>query len=71
MVPKVKQWLKVDFYLLHEPQYSYKQQERINTQRVDVASTVMIHVGLDLGEFEHFLGEEESTRGTFEMSREL
>ena len=70
MVPKVMHWLKIDFYLLHKPWYNYKQQECIDTQWVNMASTAMIHFGLDPGKFVHFL-EREYTGYFWDVQRTL
>jgi hypothetical protein len=58
MVPKVTHWLKIDFYPLHEPRYIHRQQECIDTQQVDMASTTKTHFGLDPGKLVRFLGGE-------------
>ena len=51
LVPKITRWLTVDFSLLCKPWYNYEQQERINLHRVEMASTAMVHFGLDPGKF--------------------
>jgi hypothetical protein len=43
---------------LLEPRYNYKQQEYIDTSRVEMASAAMIHFGLVLGKFVRFLDGE-------------
>jgi hypothetical protein len=58
MIPKVLRWLQTNFSPLLEPCYYYKQQEHIDTSRVKMASTTMIHFGLDPGKFVCFLGGE-------------
>ncbi len=47
MIQKVLKWLHIDFHLLWEPRYNYKQQERIDTSQVEMTSAAMIHFGLD------------------------
>jgi hypothetical protein len=58
MIPKVSRWLQIDFSPLLEPCYNYKQQEHINTSRVEMAISAMIQYGLDPGKFVLFLGGE-------------
>ncbi len=58
IVPKVIRWLRVDLTPLREPRLGYKNQERIDPYRVEMASAAMIHFGLDLGKFVHFLSGE-------------
>jgi hypothetical protein len=58
MMPKVLRWLKINFSPLLAPRYNCKQQEHINTSRVEMASMAMIHFGLDPGKFLRFLGGE-------------
>ncbi len=58
MVPKVTRWLKIDLYPLREPRYNYEQQQCIDTQRVDMASAMMIHFGIDPSKLVRFLGGE-------------
>jgi hypothetical protein len=70
MIPKVSRWLQINFSALLEPRYNYKQQEHIYTSRVKMASTAMIHFGLDPGKFVFFLGVE-YTRYTRDVHRIL
>jgi hypothetical protein len=58
MIPKVSRWLQTKFSPLLEPRYNYEQQEHIDTFWVEMASTAMIHLGLDPGKFVCFLGGE-------------
>ncbi len=58
MIPKIIRWLKVDFSLLCEPRYTYKQQERIDPHCLEMASAAMIYFGLDPGKFVQWLGGE-------------
>jgi hypothetical protein len=58
MIPNVLRWLHANFSPLLEPHYNYEQQEHINTSQVKIASTAMIHFGLDPGKFVCFLGGE-------------
>ncbi len=51
LVPKITRWLTVDFSLLPKPWYNYEQQERIDLQRIEMASAAMVHFGLDPGKF--------------------
>ena len=51
-------WLKVDLYPLREPRYNYQQHKCINTRQANMASTGMIHFGLDPGNLVCFLGGE-------------
>ncbi len=65
MIPKVSRWLRINFsplLELLEPCYIYKQQEHIDTSRVKMASTGMIHFGLNPGKFD--TSWEESTLDT-------
>jgi hypothetical protein len=55
IVPKVLHWLRVDFTPLQDPCLGCKQQDHVDPYRLEMASTAMIHVGLDPGKFEHFL----------------
>jgi hypothetical protein len=58
MIPKVSRWLQIKFSPLLEPCYNYDQQEHIDTSWINMASTAMIHFGLDPGKFVCFLGGE-------------
>ncbi len=55
IVPKVLRWLRVDFFPLQDSCVGYEQQDHINPYRVEMASTAMIHFGLDPGKFVRFL----------------
>jgi hypothetical protein len=55
IVPKVLRWLRVDVTPLQDPLLGYKQQDHINPYHVEMASTAMIHFGLDPGKFVRFL----------------
>ncbi len=55
IVPKVLRWLQVDFTSLQDPCLGYKQQDHIDPYCVEMASTAMIHFGLDPGKFVRFL----------------
>jgi hypothetical protein len=58
MIPKVLGWLRINFSPLLEPCYNYKQQEHIDTSRVEMVSVAMIHFKLDPGKLIPFLGGE-------------
>ncbi len=58
LVPKITQWLVVDFSPLCEPRYGYEQQEQIDPHRVEMASAAMVHFGLDPGKFVRWMGGE-------------
>jgi hypothetical protein len=55
IVLKVLHWLQVNFTPLQNPHLGYEQQDHINPYRVEMASTAMIHFGLDPGKFVCFL----------------
>ncbi len=55
IVLEVLCWLQVDFTPLQDPCLRYKQQDHINPYHVEMASTAMIHFGLDPGKFVCFL----------------
>ncbi len=55
IVLRVLRWLRVDFIPLQDPCVGYKQQDHIDPYRVEMASTAMIHFGLDPGKFVCFL----------------
>jgi hypothetical protein len=55
IVPKVLRWLQVNSTPLQDPCLGYKQQDHINPYHVEMASTAMIHFGLDPGKFVRFL----------------
>jgi hypothetical protein len=52
--PKVLCWLQVDFTPLQDLCLGYKQQDHIDPYPVEMASTAMIHFGLDPGKFVRF-----------------
>ncbi len=56
MIPKLQQWLQMDFSLLCEPQSNYKSQMQIDPHRVRMANAVMAHFGLDPGRFVRWMG---------------
>ncbi len=58
IVPKVLHWLQVNFTPLQDPRLGYEQQDHINPYCVEMASTAMIHFGLDPGKFVRFLSGE-------------
>ena len=51
MIPKLKQWLQIDFSTLRELRLNYESQMQIDPHRVCMANTAMAHFGLDLGRF--------------------
>jgi hypothetical protein len=51
MIPKLQQWLQIDFSLLCEPCLNYKSQMQIDPHRVCMANAALAHFGLDLGRF--------------------
>ncbi len=57
IVPKVIRWLRIDFTPLRKPWLGYKNQECIDPY-IEMASTAMIHFGLDPGKSVHFLSGE-------------
>ena len=46
MVPNIARWLKIDFTLLHEPRFDYKNQLEVSHHRVEMASAAMVHFGM-------------------------
>jgi hypothetical protein len=76
IVPKVLHWLRVDFTTLQDPCLGYEQQEdHINPYRVEMASTAMIHFGLDPGKFVCILsgkytGQYQDARRTLDAIRD-
>jgi hypothetical protein len=56
MIPKLQQWLQIDFPLLCEPRLNYKSQIKINPHQVSMANAAMAHFGLDLGRFIIWMG---------------
>ncbi len=55
IVPKELRWLQVDFTSLQDPCLGYEQQDHIDPYCMEMASTAMIHFGLDPGKFLRFL----------------
>jgi hypothetical protein len=55
IVPKVLHWLQVDFTPLRDLCLGYEQQDHIDPYCVEMASTAMIHFGLDPDECVCFL----------------
>jgi hypothetical protein len=55
IVPKVLHWLQVDSTPLQDPSLGYEQQDHIDPYRKEMASSAMIHFGLDPGKFVRFL----------------
>jgi hypothetical protein len=55
IVPKIIHWLRVNFTPLQDPHLGYKQQDHIDPYCMGIASTAMIHFGLDPGKFVCFL----------------
>ncbi len=51
IVPKTCRWLCLDFTPLQEPHFGYENQGAIDSHQVEMASTAMIHFGLDPGKF--------------------
>ena len=75
-VPKVLEWLKVDFLPLREPRYDYEDQTRIDPRRVLMANAAMVHFGLDPGRFVRWLageytGQYRDARSTLAAVRNL
>jgi hypothetical protein len=55
IVPKRLHWLRFDFTSLCDPCLGYEQQDHIDPHCMEIASTAMIHFGLDTGKFVRFL----------------
>jgi hypothetical protein len=58
MIPKLKQWLQIDFSTLRKPRLNYKSQTQINPHRVCMANAAMAHFGLNPGRFVRWMGGE-------------
>jgi hypothetical protein len=58
MIPKLKQWLQIDFSMLREPRLNYKSQMQIDPHQVCMANAAMAHYGLDPGRFVRWMGSE-------------
>ncbi len=56
MIPKIQQWLQIDFSLLREPCLNYKSHMQIDPHQVCMANAAMAHFGLDLGRFVRWMG---------------
>jgi hypothetical protein len=51
MIPKLQQWLQIDFSMLRKPRLNYESQMQIDPHQVCMANTAMAHFGLDPGRF--------------------
>jgi hypothetical protein len=58
MIPKLQQWLQIDFSLLREPRLNYESQMQIDPHQVCMANVAMAHFGLDPGRFVQWMGGE-------------
>jgi hypothetical protein len=58
MIPKLQQWLQIDFSLLREPRLNYKSQMQIDPHQVHMANAAMAYFGLDPGRFVRWVGGE-------------
>jgi hypothetical protein len=58
MIPKLKQWLQIDFSKLRELRLNYKSQLQIDPLKVCIANDAMAYCGLDLGRFVQWMGGE-------------
>ncbi len=56
MIPKLQQWLQVDFSTLREPHLNYESQTQIDLHQVCMANAAMAHFGLDPGRFVRWMG---------------
>jgi hypothetical protein len=56
MIPKLQQWLQIDFSSLRKPQLIYKSQMQIDPHQVCMENAAMAHFGLDLGRFVQWVG---------------
>jgi hypothetical protein len=56
MIPKLKQWLQIDFSTLRKPHLNYESQTQIDPHRVCMANTAMAHFGLNPGRFVRWMG---------------
>jgi hypothetical protein len=56
MIPKLKQWLQIDFSTLRKPYLNYKSQMQIDPHRVCMANAAMAHFSLDPGRFVQWMG---------------
>ncbi len=51
MIPKLQQWLQIDFSMLREPRLNYKSQMQLDPYQVCMTNAAMAHFGLDPGRF--------------------
>jgi hypothetical protein len=58
MIPRLQQWLQIDFSLLRKPRLNYESQMQIDPHRVHMANAAMAHCGLDPGRFVQLMGGE-------------
>jgi hypothetical protein len=56
MIPKLKQWLQIDFSTLRKPRLNYKSQTQIDPHQVCMANAAMAHFGLNPGRFVQWMG---------------
>jgi hypothetical protein len=56
MIPKLQQWLQIDFSLLPKPQSNYESQTTIDPHQVSMVNAAMAHFGLDPGRFVRWMG---------------
>jgi hypothetical protein len=56
MIPKLQQWLQIDFFLLPEPHLNYESQMQIDPHRVCMANAAMAHFGLNTEIFVQWMG---------------
>jgi hypothetical protein len=58
MIPKLQQWLQIDFSTLCNLRLNYKSQMQIDPHQVCMANTTMAHFGFDPGIFVQLMGGE-------------
>jgi hypothetical protein len=56
MIPKLQQWLQIDFSTLRKPRLNYESQMQVDPHRVSMANAAMAHFGLDQGRFLRWMG---------------
>ena len=56
VLPKIAQWRSLHFSPLCEPHLDYEAQTSIDPHRVEMASTAMLHFGMDPGKFVRWMG---------------
>jgi hypothetical protein len=56
MIPKLKQWLQINFSTLCKPRQNYESQMQIDPHRVSMTNAVMAHFGLNPGRFVQWMG---------------